>query len=196
MPNRFKPIPPGTSQEQKDSIINQNFAQLDGENTLKVMYGSDGVPRVLIDSTTGVIKVAPSGVDVTTAEDRELDFVSTRSSIRSVKEVVETFPSATATVGGATGSAFGSNTVPVAHGLDFVPALLPYSDNSVYDASVNPKVQVGVGAGYMYVATFTASVDATNVYFKTEVAIYGAAASTVTVNGSYVRFLLLQANVA
>lgn len=195
MPNRFKPIPPGTSQEQKDSIVNQNFAQLDGENTLKIMYGSDGVPRIILDSTTGVIKVAPSGVDVTTAADRDLDFVSNRSSIRSVDEVVATFPSATATVGGATGSAFGSNTITIAHGLDFVPALLPYSDNATYDASVNPKVQIGVGTGYMYVATFTTSVDSTNVYFRTEVAIYGAAASTVTVNGAYVRFLLLQANV-
>jgi hypothetical protein len=84
MSNRFQPIPANTDPSQMAAAINNNFAQLDQEGVKKIYGGSDGVPRIFIDGTTGVIKVAPEGTDVTTADDSVLMFNSTQKNLKIV----------------------------------------------------------------------------------------------------------------
>lgn len=69
MPNRFTPIAFGTDASQQLAIINDNFAQLDGETYTKVYKDSNGVPTMieglLPDGTTGLV-IAKAGVNVLT----------------------------------------------------------------------------------------------------------------------------------
>lgn len=69
MPNRFTPIPGNTAPDQQLSIINNNFALLDGETYTKVYKDAQGVPTMIIgllpDGTTGLV-IAKPGVNVLT----------------------------------------------------------------------------------------------------------------------------------
>jgi hypothetical protein len=112
MPNRFTPIVPGTDNSQQIATINNNFAQLDNESVKKLYYGADGVPRVYIDGTTGVIKVAPAGQDVTTAADGVLTFNSSQN-------VFKIIASGTLIINKPASTGSASATAP--HGLSFAP---------------------------------------------------------------------------
>lgn len=69
MPNRFLPIAANTDPAQQLTIINNNFAELDGETYTKVYKDKNGVPSMIIgvlpDGTTGLV-IAKAGVNVLT----------------------------------------------------------------------------------------------------------------------------------
>lgn len=47
MPNRFVPINPGTDFAQAMAVMNNNFAQLDGETVVKTFNGPNGKPSLI-----------------------------------------------------------------------------------------------------------------------------------------------------
>jgi hypothetical protein len=67
MPNRFIPLQEGVSDSQKTAVINNNFAQLDGETYTRIYNNAQGVPTIIIgllpDGTTGIV-VAKEGENV------------------------------------------------------------------------------------------------------------------------------------
>jgi hypothetical protein len=48
MPFRFNPVNPKSPQDHLISMINQNFAKLDGEAVTKIFYESKNIPGVII----------------------------------------------------------------------------------------------------------------------------------------------------
>lgn len=92
MPNRFVPLGPNASLQELIAVVNNNFAQLDGETVVKtfkqpggnaivegklpyeggygiLLYDSDGIASIIIgilpDGSAGIV-VAKPGIDVFT----------------------------------------------------------------------------------------------------------------------------------
>lgn len=160
MPARFQPIPAGTDPSQMIATVNNNFAQLDNEGVNKIYRGDDGVPRIFIDGTTGVIKVAPAGTDVTTATDSELTFNSSQNVFKVVTASTTSITVPDPPVAGS----FYSSTV--AHGLSHTPLVVA----SVFDGSLYQFLPLTVtvySAGSILIDyTLTCYADATNVVFR------------------------------
>jgi len=131
--------------------VNQNFAQLDNENIKKVYNGPDGVPRIYIDGTQGIIKVAPEGVNVTTAADSELNFNSAQNTLK----VVET---GTATI---------EKPVNTAYTLLEVP----------YDLSYPPMIMASVASSNFYEPLPAIYFIAENMYMQVKASLDHSAQS-------------------
>jgi hypothetical protein len=100
-------------------MINNNFRALNNEQVTKLYNDSSGTPNILIglDSTgNSRIKVAPPGVDVTTATDTQLLFNSAQNVFKIVS--IKTFS--------ITQPAGSVNTYSRTHGLTYVPAVMGF----------------------------------------------------------------------
>jgi hypothetical protein len=90
MPN-LTPIPSGTDPAQVTAMINNNFRALNNEQVTKLYNDASGTPSILIgvDGTgKSVIKVAKTGMDVTTATDADLAFNSAQNTLKVVAKAV------------------------------------------------------------------------------------------------------------
>jgi len=155
MPNRFTPIQPGVDPSQQMAIINKNFAELDNENVTKIYNGSDGVPRIYIDGSKGIIKVAPAGVDVTKALDTELLFNSAQRTLKIVT-------SGTYVLNRPANTNVFSQSIP--HGLTFTPTVIFNVEQTTsqpgywYSGSQNLRINYVTGAiGEMPMVTANSS---------------------------------------
>lgn len=179
------PLPAGAPLPQMVPIINKNFAELDQPLTL--YNDQNGIPNISIGlqpDGTSRIRVANTGVDVTTATDDQLAFNSAQDTlkVRQTGTYTLTRPSGTSIV-----------TQTVAHGLSYVPILM----YNVEQTTVEPGVwRLGLAftadtATGAFMEYFTASVDATNIYFKC-VAPTGTGYLATTHVGTFKYYLLQQ----
>lgn len=160
MPNRFTPIQPDTPEDQKNAIINTNFAQLDNENVKKLMDDSTGNHRIFLDGSAGSIKIAKPGFDVTTATDAQLAFNSNQNQLK----VVATGTNA-ASGAGMTAGVIKTLTIP--HNLGFTPIpLVFFADGSLY-RSLPTWLSSGASGGNVAFQLWADCVtDSTNLYIE------------------------------
>lgn len=202
MPSRFNPIGQNTPLEQALSVINGNFAELDNENVNKIFKDGQGndviigrlpddtygmliyrqnIPNVLLTGTTG-IKVAQSGVDVTTATDDQL----VMSSDFNLPKIVQT-GSVTVTLP-ALPTAWTSYTATATHDLGFTPAFLSYCQiDPGLGGELVQTPDVGVDALGNLAYNLRVNVDSTNITFRVQ--CNGAAAYNNT-NWAFKYYLL------
>lgn len=216
MPDRFTPIQPGTDASQQMAMINNNFAKLDQEATIKtyynaegnlgliegqlpnglgtgtLVYGTDQVPRIAmyIDSSGNpVLKVAKAGNDVTTAANDNLVFNSAQNIFKIVKTGTASLAVPSPFLNGA------SVTATIAHGLSAAPAFLAYVNippgSGIYGTGLGhvPAFTMGSGAVTSYVQGTT---DATNLYL-TVTNVFGANLSGAPFGSTWtLRYYVLQ----
>lgn len=184
MPNRFTPIQPGTDPNQQLAIINKNFGELDNESVKKLYDDTTGTHRILIDGATGAIKVARAGFDVTTATDAQLAYNSAQNVLKVANTVTGSlaisFAARAAPGSDGTFRDLSTNTLPMPHGLGYVPAISPFfydPTSLVYVPAANGSLLTGPSwsatnpvvvfqgttAGSMATMYLLISVDATNV---------------------------------
>jgi hypothetical protein len=112
------PIPSGTDPAQVTAMLNNNFRALNNEQVTKLYNDATGTPSILIglDSTgKSIIKIAQTGVDVTTATDSQLAFDSSRKTF----QIIGTPFSTPFTV--TSGAGFTGTTVSINHSLGYIP---------------------------------------------------------------------------
>lgn len=132
-------------------------------------YDESGVPTVLLGlrNTTGRrgLYVSQTGVDVTTANDSQLIFNSDQDIFKIVKTgfIVNTI--------GGTLSSGATNTVSVAHGLNFLPGVMGFLNGTGSSYLVagtyyqTPYVVAGLfGGTWQPGVSYSFSVDSQNVY--------------------------------
>lgn len=158
---------------------------LQDDYSTRLYYNSIGVPTVLLGlrSANGAnligkneqgLFISQSGIDVTQATDRQLAFNSSQSVLQ------EVVPKSTATIPGVAVAynGVGIESVKVAHGLNYEPAMLAYANLPVLLSlgnTVNANVPMPYNSGtyYLYTGTgsaaanieLTPAVDSAYVYF-------------------------------
>jgi hypothetical protein len=194
MPNRFQPIPPGTSGDQANSIVNRNFAELDNEGTKKLFYDENGIPSISIgvqQDKTSRIRISKPGIDVSTATDDQLAFNSSQNVLK-VIDVIDTFfpapPIATIPGGGGVAETSATNTIP--HSYGFIPVLVAGSFDGSYGPI--PRTLSGTfGTKAIYIVTITIEATVTDISITSRLTVHGDAGSITSSTGS-VKIYVLQ----
>lgn len=174
------PVSTSNSDASNLSQVNNMIRQINNEQTTKVfkqagnidakidgrlpndlgygtlLYDQNGVPLIYMAVVNGqpVLKVAPSGIDATTAPDSQLLLNSAQNVFKIVSTGVVDVPDT---------STF--NSVTVAHGLGYVPVILAYTTYDTNYRQLPVMTFFGDGTARWQVACY---VDATNAVFYTE----------------------------
>jgi hypothetical protein len=188
MPYRFVPIGSTTSFQDALPVINNNFAQLDGEAVTKTFNGANGQPSFILGQLPGslgeglvmkdkdgnvsiaayidaddkpILKVAGVGKDAITGSDEDMIFNSAQDIFKIVKTDTVTLHRA---VNNMTG------TLSVAHGLGYEPIAIAYALLSGTYLPLPWLSTTPLGIGSMGIdKDIGFSVDATNLNLFTDV---------------------------
>jgi len=184
----------------------QTYFDDDGNAVITQGQLDDGAFGLRILDTSGVniaqfgrftdgstaLKIAKSGYDVTSALLDQLVFNSDQNIFKIVDSVTATTTDATATA--AAGSfASGSTTVSIAHGLNFIPTVLAFIQDTDYTPnrfrSLPWTTYTNVSGTVCNWITYSVDADASNIYLLSSCVATGGTASTGT---KTIKIFLLQ----
>ena len=173
--------------------LNGAIRDLQSLQTVNVFKDETGTPVVILDKN-GLKTTAPGGgIDVTTAGNEDFTFNSNNNVFKIVQSGTNTLPDATATTGAA-GAGAADVATSVAHGLSYIPAVLAFvtSAGNYLQIPFIYGVTFSGASGGMGVVRYSVSVDATHIYFNTEIEFWAGSAQSVNAGGLPVKYYLLQ----
>jgi hypothetical protein len=181
-PNRLDPT---TSIEDNLALINQNFDALDDQDRTKIIRNGT-TPALLLGYQKGGfgtadygLKIAKTGVDVTTASNDQLIFNSNQDMLKIVSTGTVTIPAAVSASGSVSGAI---SSIAITHGLGYLPILSGFVMNSTEftpipgpinmmntGINVSPPIFLQASIGYIHVylttTTATFTLDSSNINY-------------------------------